>query len=154
MTTQNINKVVIAVEEHKQHLEQLGAGVAIGGDGEGLAVAALPPKQTVAQKNALQDAVRVCLKVFTQIMDSEALPQPLENGQYWEATTMVDPKLGDEMKAHLAELDVYIEEYRIENNKKTKGGVHLPRCHSEDHQDLELPSLRGATVNCLLIRAA
>ncbi|EIW51301.1 uncharacterized protein TRAVEDRAFT_54680 [Trametes versicolor FP-101664 SS1] len=57
----------------------------------------------------------------------------------------------DEMKAHLAELDVYVEEYRIENDKKTKGGVHLPWCCGEDRQDSELPSLQGATINCLLM---
>ncbi|EIW62288.1 uncharacterized protein TRAVEDRAFT_18725 [Trametes versicolor FP-101664 SS1] len=105
----NINEVAIAVEEHnewfdivkgalqialerlalaEQRLKQLGAGVAIGGDNEGLVVAAPPPKQTVTQKNALQGAVRLCLKVFMEIMDSEALPQPLENGHYWEAMTM------------------------------------------------------------------
>ncbi|OJT05156.1 hypothetical protein TRAPUB_4051 [Trametes pubescens] len=117
-TMQKVDEVAIAVEEHserfaiiegalqialerlalaEQRIEQLSAGVAVGGDGGGLAVAAPPKKQTVAQKNALQGAVRVCLKAFMEITDSEALPKPLENGQYWEATTMVDPKLGDEV---------------------------------------------------------
>ncbi|KAI0771311.1 hypothetical protein BD413DRAFT_443102, partial [Trametes elegans] len=71
---------------------------ALADNTRGIGAASAPPeKLNQKQKNALQAAVRVCLRAFMEITDSEALPQPLANGDFWEATTMVNPRTGEEL---------------------------------------------------------
>ncbi|KAH9846574.1 hypothetical protein C2E23DRAFT_743845 [Lenzites betulinus] len=78
----------------EHHVQQLTDGI-VGGDEIGSAAAAVPSKLFAVKKNALQGVVRVCLKAFMEITDSEALPKPLVNGQFWEATTITDPRSGE-----------------------------------------------------------
>ncbi|KAI0351282.1 hypothetical protein OH77DRAFT_1360955, partial [Trametes cingulata] len=53
----------------------------------------------------------------------------------------------------LDELDSYIEAERREKEKATKGSTHVPRRRGPSRADnaTALPSLRGATVNRMLI---